>query len=80
MKETLKPHGCRVRMDARRVISLGQDLRRSLQRLRHDLAACRKCPLAGECTLRQEIDEQIDAAIAEVNAEWGMQGPFKSRP
>lgn len=74
MKDTSKPHCCRVRMDAACVVSLGQDLRRALQRLRRDLAACRKCPLSAECELRQHIDEQIEAAIAEVNAEWGMRG------
>jgi len=65
---------CPLQENASKTVGLGKDLVRSLRRLRRDLQACKTCPSgkAGRiCPVRQDFNNQVDTAIAELNAEWG---------
>ena len=63
---------CPVRECAQQTVALGQDLEKALRRLRKTMRACARCGLAGDCALIREWHSQIDAAVREVAAEWGL--------
>ena len=66
------PSGCPIAPDIHLVLDLSEDLSRAMRQLRRKLNACEKCPLDDRCGFRRSFQEQVKAAIQEVNAEWGM--------
>ncbi len=62
---------CPIRKDALRVIATSNDLRRAIRRLRRDLQNCQRCDCYEECSLWASFRHEIDAAVADVRAEWG---------
>jgi hypothetical protein len=54
------------------VLSLSSDLRRAMRRLRRELNACQSCPAGDDCRFIRYFQDQVNAAILQVNAEWGL--------
>ena len=60
---------CPVRRDARRAITLSEDLSLALKRLRASLRACGRCPVGADCPLRIDLAGQVRRAVQEAAAE-----------
>jgi hypothetical protein len=71
MEITMKSH-CPVLQSAEQVRKSGDNLLRSMRRLRRSLNACQACPQQNECSFRLSFNTQVDAVIAELNEEWGL--------
>lgn len=70
---TLYPRAdCPVLQQAEAVFSHAKNLRTSINKLRKSLAACQDCPNAADCYPLKEFNRQVDVAIDELTAEWGL--------
>jgi hypothetical protein len=65
---------CPVKETAEETVKLSNDLARSMRKLRRMLRECAKCGDADGCMLLQAWNSQVEAAVAEINQEWGMVG------
>jgi hypothetical protein len=63
---------CPIEDDTRQIILTGEQMVRAMRKLRRDLASCRRCARAKNCALRVSFRAMVDAAIDEVNEEWGL--------
>lgn len=63
---------CTVARSAEGVLKAGNDFVKKLRRLRRDLDLCEQCPHNDDCKIKIEFNFLVDAAIAEINDEWGM--------
>ena len=52
------------------VLDLSRDLTRTLRRLRRDLRMCTRCQQSVTCPLLQDFNQQVQAAIDQINDEW----------
>jgi hypothetical protein len=43
-----------------------------MRRLRRELNACQVCPVGENCRFMSYFQGQVNAAITQVNEEWGM--------
>ncbi|HVN56510.1 MAG TPA: hypothetical protein VMT46_19440 [Anaerolineaceae bacterium] len=51
------------------VRDLGNEIRRTLRRLRRSMRECRKCPIVEECSLRVDVQDLIRRAAEEALEE-----------
>jgi hypothetical protein len=65
----MKP--CPVQALQLQAAGLGGEMLRSLRRLRLETATCYTCPHNLDCSIRTELNTQIETAISEIAAEWG---------
>ena len=63
---------CPIKADFELAASSGRIYLKALRRLRKAMRACQECVLLDDCPIRREINRQIDEAIQEVTAEWGL--------
>lgn len=68
MKPRTEP--CPVLDTSLQVSGLAISMRRAIQHLRRDLAACSACPAGSSCPARQAFVEQTQHAIQQVLEEW----------
>lgn len=66
------PQECPVLQDAQNVLAAGENLTRAVRRLRTSRRMCQRCPALESCPVWREFNCQIDAAIQQVNLEWGL--------
>jgi hypothetical protein len=66
------PASCPVAPRVSQVLSLSSDLRRAMRRLRRELNACQACPVGEDCRFMSYFQGQVNAAITQVNEEWGL--------
>lgn len=71
-KEQGYPASCPVMPRVGQVVKLSSDLRRAMRRLGRELNACQKCPAGEDCRFIRYFQDQVNAAILQVNAEWGL--------
>jgi hypothetical protein len=71
-KEQRCPAACPMSARVEQVLRLSSDLRRGMRRLRRELNACQKCPAGEDCRFIRYFQDQVNAAILQVNAEWGL--------
>ncbi len=62
---------CPVERDTQKVVQLSKDTARTLRRLRRDLGGCERCEAGPDCPILQQVNAQVQAAIAVVVDEWG---------
>lgn len=62
---------CPVRRQAEEVILLSGNLQRAMRALRRRLSACRLCRQAAACQTWQDYNQKIEAAIRDIQEEWG---------
>jgi hypothetical protein len=63
---------CPLREDAGKVIRLGDEIVKSIRRLRIKMRQCDECPDYIDCPLIDEWNAAIDQAVTEINEEWGL--------
>ena len=63
---------CQVVQQAAIVLNHAKNLRTSMNQMRRLLITCNTCPKSGDCPALQEYNRQIDAALNQVTAEWGL--------
>jgi hypothetical protein len=68
----LPPASCPIAPRVSQVLSLSFDLQRAMRRLRRELNACQACPMGEDCRFMNYFQGQVNAAITQVNAEWGL--------
>ena len=66
------PASCPIAPRVSQVLNLSSDLGRAMRRLRRELNACQACPAGEDCRFISYFQEQVNAAITQVNAEWGL--------
>ena len=66
------PASCPIAPRVSQVLNLSSDLGRAMRRLRRELNACQACPAGEDCRFMSYFQEQVNAAITQVNAEWGL--------
>jgi len=66
------PASCPIASRVSRVLNLSFDLRQAMRRLRRELNACQACPLGENCRFMSYFQGQVQAAITQVNEEWGL--------
>lgn len=67
----MKPN-CPVLHSAEQVRKSGDNLLRSMRRLRRALNACQACSQQNKCSFRLGFNAQVDAVIAEINEDWDL--------
>jgi hypothetical protein len=62
---------CPIQPELEKVNQLSGDLATTIRRLRHDLKACRRCPVT-PCKQRDTFSELIRAALTQMIEEWNL--------
>lgn len=63
---------CPILEHTRHAVRAGEDYVKAMNKLRLAQAACSKCIAVADCPIRQEFNNQMDAAILAVNQMWGL--------
>jgi hypothetical protein len=64
------PFYCPIAPDVAAIVEHSSNLRRALQKLRRDLAACRLCERGPKCSSWVSLEQAVQQAIHEVAQEW----------
>jgi hypothetical protein len=63
---------CEVEIARNETIKLGEDMERSIRKLRRALKKCKKCDHFDDCQILKNLNSQIQAALESVIDEWGL--------
>lgn len=70
---------CPIEPDVNAVIESAEDLRKTLKKLRRDLAACQSCPMYAGCGKWEGFQAVIRQAVHNAALEWQPNGNLREK-